>query len=81
MKVLFDVLGWAGSLLIVTAYFLNSSHRISSKHLMYQLMNIAGSALLIVNTVYYRTYPVATLNVVWLVIGITSLYRISKSAS
>lgn len=76
MIILIDIMGWVGSILILTAYFLNSTHRIQSSNRIYQLMNIIGSAFLIVNTLHYRTYPLTMLNAVWLVIGITALLRI-----
>ncbi|MEW2920740.1 hypothetical protein AB1A65_04675 [Muricauda sp. ANG21] len=48
-----DLLGWTGSIMLVTAYWLNSKNRISAQTLLYQLLNILGSLLLMTNTIYY----------------------------
>jgi len=79
MKILMDICGWIGSALILIAYFMISNHRVNSKSYVYQWLNSIGSILLICNTLYYRTYPVATLNLIWLGIGITSLVRIHRN--
>jgi drug/metabolite transporter (DMT)-like permease len=78
MKILIDIMGWAGAFLILLAYFLISTHRIKSNNRLYQVLNIGGSLLLVVNTIYYHTYPIAMLNAIWLSIGITMLIRIYR---
>ena len=76
MKIAMDILGWLGSAMIVTGYLLISMHKVNGSSILYQLLNIIGSALLIVHTVYYKTVPAAALNVVWLFVGITAIVRI-----
>jgi len=76
MKIAMDILGWFGSAMIVTGYLLISMHKVNGSSILYQLLNIVGSALLIVHTVYYKTVPAAALNVVWLFVGITAIVRI-----
>lgn len=80
MKIVMDICGWIGSALILIAYFLISNHRVNSKSFLYQLLNSTGSIFLICNTLYYHTYPVATLNLIWLSIGITSLVKIHRNS-
>jgi hypothetical protein len=41
-------------------------------------MNVVGAAGFIVNGWYHGAIPSATLNVVWLLIGAVSLWRIRK---
>ncbi len=73
--VVIDSLGWLGSLLLITAYWLNSRNKINAQSSFYQTLNIFGSALLMANTVYYGAYPSSSVNVIWLFMGI---YHISK---
>ena len=78
MKIFVDVLGWTGSALVLIAYYLVSTQRIDSKNYVFHVLNSLGSACLIANTLFYRTYPVVTLNLIWLGIGISSLVKIYR---
>ena len=80
-QLLADILGWIGSILLVVAYGLNSINRMNSQSLAYQSMNIVGSALLIVNTIYYGAYPSSALNVVWMLIGLVYIGKLIKKPS
>lgn len=75
MKIFIEIAGWLGSFLILTAYALLSTRRISSRSRIYQMLNIVGSFLLLANTFYHRAIPPASLNLVWMGIGIFSLIR------
>jgi len=71
-----DILGWIGSLLLVTAYWLNSKNLINAQTKAYQFLNIVGSLSLMLNTFYYGAYPSSSVNVVWLLMG---LYHLNKT--
>ena len=71
-----EIFGWLGSAAVVTAYALISTNRLQNTSIAYQLLNFAGSACLIANTVYYRAYPSAFVNCVWLLIALFALTRI-----
>ena len=73
--VLIDVAGWIGMVLLIGAYALVTAGRILGTSLLFQLMNLVGGALLMVNSGYYGAWPSAALNLVWVVIGITGLVR------
>jgi len=70
-----DVLGWAGAAMLLSAYGLVSAKRLEGDSVPYQLLNLAGGALLIVNTIYYGSYPSSTVNMVWSLIAILTLSR------
>ena len=74
-KTLIDIVGWLGSVFVVAAYFSVSYERFRMSPFMYQLLNAAGSLCLIVNTAYYRAYPSASVNVIWLFIALIALIR------
>jgi hypothetical protein len=76
MKLLIDILGWSGAILILLAYFMVSSHRLDGRNRLYQLMNIVGSILLIINTLHYKTYPLFALNMVWMLIAVVAFVQI-----
>ncbi|MCA6381129.1 MAG: hypothetical protein IM574_04625 [Cytophagales bacterium] len=57
MEILISMLGWIGFLLVIGAYSLNSYQKIKSDSLIFQLMNLAGGILLIINSVYKEAYP------------------------
>ena len=63
---LVDLLGWLGAALILVAYGLVSARRLEGDAIAYQLPNLGGGLLLVVNTVYYGAYPSTAVNAVWI---------------
>jgi len=78
MDLLSDILGWVGATLLLGAYVLVSSKRLEGDSLAYQLLNLAGSALLIVNSAYYGAYPSVGVNVVWIGIAVFTIARVMR---
>ena len=78
MELLIDILGWVGSVEVVTAYGLNSYQKIKSDSLTFQLLNLTGSAFLIVNSLYKEAYPFTFINSVWAVIALVAIIGIVK---
>ena len=74
-EALVDTVGWIGAIALLVAYALISARRVEGDSTSYQSLNLVGSVLLIVNTVYYRAYPSAFLNLVW---GAIAVYAIGK---
>ena len=74
--ILVEVAGWAGAVLILGAYILLTLGRIQAQSVMYQAMNVVGAAGFIVNGLANGALPSATLNVIWLGIGVYALWRI-----
>ena len=74
-----DILGWIGSLLLVTAYWLNSKNLINAQTRAYQLLNIIGSLTLMINTFYYGAYPSSSVNIIWLLMGLYHITKIFKN--
>ena len=70
-----DGLGWAGAALMLIAYSLVSLRGYKGTSVAFQLLNIAGSALLLANSAYYGAYPSAFVNVVWIGIAIAAVAR------
>ena len=75
---LVDLIGWIGSLLVVVAYALNMYGKLSSGSTPYYVLNITGSAGLIVNTLYHHAIPSMVVNVVWIGIALVALLKRPK---
>jgi hypothetical protein len=78
-KLLIDITGWVGSVCVLAAYGLLSTHKITSHSKLYQALNIIGSICLIINTLFYSAYPSTFVNIVWLIIAIFALINIYRS--
>lgn len=77
-RVLIEIVGWTGAGLILVAYLLLSSGRVTGQSRLYQWMNVVGAACFIVNSGWNGAIPSAALNVVWLLIGGVTLWRIAR---
>jgi hypothetical protein len=73
--------GWLGALLVLGAYLLVTTGRVSGKSALFQSMNALGSALFILNTWWHGAIPSMVLNIVWLAIGTVALARIARLRS
>jgi hypothetical protein len=73
-----EVAGWAGAVLILLAYLLLSAGRFTGQSLAYQAMNVVGAAGFVINGWWHGALPSATLNVLWLMIGLFAAIRILK---
>lgn len=73
-----EIVGWAGAALILFAYLLLSAGRLTGQSLLYQGMNIVGAAGFVINGWWHGAIPSATLNILWLMIGLFASVRIMK---
>ena len=73
-----DIVGWFGSILVVAAYALNIYGKLSSGSTPYYTLNIAGSAALVVNTLYHHAIPSMVVNVIWIGIALVAMLKRSK---
>jgi hypothetical protein len=64
--------------LILLAYLLLSAGKLTGQSLAYQGMNVVGAAGFVVNGWWHGALPSATLNVLWLMIGLFAAIRILK---
>lgn len=80
MKILIEVVGWAGALLILIAYALLSAGYLHGRSRAYQLLNLLGALGFIINSGWNGAWPSAALNAVWVVIATVTLLRLRASA-
>ena len=74
MKILIEIIGWSAAAMMLSAYFLLTSGRLSSKSATYQWMNVLSGAGFIVNSGWNGAYPSAFLNVIWMAIGLYGVF-------
>lgn len=65
MEFLVETIGWIGSILLIGAFLLNSMDKIPTQSTLYQLMNLIGGIMLILNSFYYGALPSSFLNLIW----------------
>jgi hypothetical protein len=78
MDFLLAAIGWIGAALLLTGYALVSSSRMAGGGPAYQIVNLAGSVSLMVNSAYSSPWPSAGLNLVWAAIGIVALVKLVR---
>ena len=55
--------------------------RLTGQSRLYQWMNVAGGSGFVVNGWWHGALPSASLNVVWVLIGVVALWRIASKGS
>lgn len=71
----YDGVGLLGSAIVVGSYFLLQSGRLSGTGLLYQLLNIAGSACILVSLAGGFNVSVALLQCTWIAISVYGVVR------
>ena len=71
------VVGGAGTVLVLVAYFLVSAGRISSQSFTFQGMNLLGAVLLTIYGFLLFAWATVALNAVWGVIALLALVRVA----
>ena len=76
MKIFIDIAGWFGAITVLVAYYLVSTKKTKSNSKLYQGLNLVGAAALVLNTFWYGAVPSASLNLVWGLIALISLWKV-----
>ncbi|RJT22591.1 hypothetical protein D5I55_12225 [Chakrabartia godavariana] len=74
--ILIEAIGWAGAALILASYILLSTGRLHGQSAIYQWMNVFGSVGFVVNSGWNGAIPSVALNIVWMAMGLFTLWRI-----
>ncbi|MCX8160551.1 MAG: hypothetical protein N3G18_06440 [Candidatus Saccharicenans sp.] len=77
---LVNLAGWLGALMLLLAYLLVSNRKLAGDSLAYQLLNLVGSACLLLNAFHFGAYPSVGVNSVWVVIALITIIK-SQSAN
>lgn len=80
LPLLANIASMSGAFLVILAYYLISSHKLTSKDASYQWMNLAGATLISCSLYHYWNIGTAIIEVVWIVISVTALWRIKNQS-
>jgi hypothetical protein len=70
--------GWLGAAVLLVAYGLVTTGRLSGRGAGFQLLNLAGAAGLLANGAFHGAWPSAALNGVWMAIGVVAVARLRR---
>jgi len=73
------VIGFIGTFLVLGAYFLLSTGRITAASVPYQGINLVGAALLTLYGVLLAAWASIALNAIWGLIAVVALVRIIRA--
>jgi predicted membrane metal-binding protein len=77
---LIEIVGWTAAGLILLAYALLTTERITVRSTAYQAMNLVGALGFVINSGYHGALPSAILNIVWMAIALWALWRLWRLA-
>ena len=70
-----EAVGWTGGLVLICAYAMVSFGKISPRGAAFQCLNLAGSLMLAANSAWHHAWPSASVNLIWIGVGIAALMR------
>lgn len=75
-ELIIEIAGWIGTVLVLLAYFmLIAFKKITEDSKSYNIMNLLGAVLIIINSSYHMAYPSVGLNIAWSIIAIYGLIK------
>lgn len=77
-KMILDILGWLGTVMIIIAFFCNTSQLLKSTSLTYQLFNIVGSIFLGASLFQKQAWSGVALQTVWILIALFGVWKNKK---
>lgn len=78
MRALIEIVGWTAAAMMLTAYVLLNTGRVTSKSKIYQWLNVLSGAGFVINSGWNGAYPSAAINVVWMAIALYGLAQITR---
>ena len=79
MDLLADVIGMAGTFLVVGAFFLMQLNKVSPKGLIYNLMNLIGALFLLFSLCINFNLASFVIEVFWIVASVIGLFQYRKN--
>jgi hypothetical protein len=76
-----DAIGIVGVVILLIAYFLLSTNKMSSQSLNYQLSNLIGAACILYSLFFNFNLASFLIETAWVIISIIGLYRIRSAAA
>ncbi|HEY0115106.1 MAG TPA: hypothetical protein VGB54_05245 [Allosphingosinicella sp.] len=77
-ELIVEVAGWLGAGLILLAYLLVTTERLTGRSPAFQWMNLVGAAGFVANGLWHGALPSAALNILWMGIAGFALVGIAR---
>ena len=72
-----EIAGWIGMILVLVAYYLVSfNKKVTGQSILYQCLNLLGVTGIGINVFAQKAWPVFTLECIWAMIALASLFKI-----
>jgi len=78
LKYIIEIVGWVAAALMLSAYLLLTTGKLSARSAVYHGLNTLSGAGFVINSGWNGAYPSAFINVVWMFIGLYGLFGRSK---
>lgn len=78
-KTISDAVGIAGVSLILTAYFLINTGKVTSKSIKYLTLNFSGAWLILFSLFYHWNLASVLIEFSWILISLVGFYRVFRS--
>lgn len=75
-KNIFNLLGFIGAFLIISAYFFLSFNIVDSQDLIYSALNLVGALGIVLSSLEKKDFPPILLNIFWMGIALISILRL-----
>lgn len=79
ISIIFDVIGMAGTFLVVGAFFLMQLGKVNPTGIQYNLMNLSGAILLLISLCYNFNLASFVIEIFWIAASLIGLYNYMKS--
>ncbi len=77
LKFAVELIGWVSAAMMLSAYVLLNTRRVSATSRLYQWLNLLSGAGLIINSGWNGAYPSVAINVIWMFIGLYGVLRVA----
>ena len=81
MNIFVEITGWTGAVLVLGAYILVSTGRLTGTSPVFQAMNAFGAAFFVLHTWWHGALPSMAVNIIWSLIGFWALWKLKKASS
>jgi hypothetical protein len=75
MEQIHNIVGFAGSAMIIIAYLLLQLKKLSSDHIVYTLLNLIGASAIIFSLYFDPNFSAFVVEGFWVLISLIGLYR------
>jgi len=72
---IYSVIGWAGTFLVLLAYFFLSTKKLKFNSVVYNLLNFFGAVGIMISTFMTKSWPAMALNIAWAGIAVFFIYK------